>query len=244
MHYHYWKEYFTINQSHFTNLDFNIPDDLSPGDKKRITRSLQQFQKGEQSEGKHLFSYAKSFPDKTYLDCIKLFIKEEQTHARVLARFMDLHGIPRIKDHWSDSIFRGLRKLAGLENTIIVLVTAEIIAKVYYLALGKATTSVLLQKICDQVLQDEDQHLAFQAHTLNYFYSSSSRIKQILTRSWHRLLMAGTIFVVWLCHKEVLKKGDSFFGKFFMETMLVYFEVEQQIKIKNTPRLVYSGTLK
>lgn len=233
MDYHYWKEYFTINQTHFDHLDWNVADELTAAEKKCITRSLQQFQKGEQSEGKHLFSYAKTFPDPAYLDCIKLFIKEEQKHARVLARYMDLHAIPRIKDHWIDNVFRGLRTLAGLENTIIVLVTAEIIAKVYYRALQNATSSVLLQKICNQVLQDEDQHLAFQAHTLNHLYTSSSRFRQIITRSWHRLLMTGTIFVVWLWHKKVLKSGGSFFSKFFMETMLVYFEVEQQVKTRN-----------
>ena len=230
MSYLYWKNYFISNQTHFDNLDFKVADKLSPKEKRLITQSIQQFQKGEHSEGKHLFSFAKTFPDITYLDCIRLFIKEEQKHASVLARFMERYKIPRVKDHWMDAVFRSLRNLAGLENTIIVLVTAEIIAKVYYQALGNATSSVLLQKICNQVLEDEDQHLAFQAYTLNHFYSSSSRIRQIITRSWHRILMIGTIFAVWFWHKKVLIRGGRFFSKFFMETMLVYFEVEQQIK--------------
>jgi hypothetical protein len=234
MSYRHWKEYFIANQTHFEDLDWKVTDELSAEEKKCIYRSLQQFQKGENSEGKHLFSFAKTFPDPEYFESIKLFIKEEQKHALVLAKFMDLHHIPKIKSHWIDSVFRGLRKFAGLENTIIVLVTAEIIAKVYYKALNQATSSVLLKKICNQILQDEDQHLAFQATTLNQFYQLSPRWIQIITRSWHRLLMTGTILVVWLWHKKVLKSGGSFFSKFFMETMLVYFEVEQGIKRNQT----------
>jgi len=233
MDYRYWKEYFIINQRHFEHLDWNVNDALSADEKQCITHSLQQFQKGENSEGKHLFTFAKTFPDPEYFESVKLFIREEQKHAQVLARFMELHEIPRIKGHWIDSVFRGLRKFAGLENTIIVLVTAEIIAKVYYRALAEATDSVLLKKICNQILQDEDQHLAFQATTLRHFYHSSPRWKQVITRSWHRLLMTGTTFIVWLWHKRVLKSGGSFFGKFFMETMLVYFEVERNVKLSS-----------
>jgi hypothetical protein len=231
MSYRYWKDYFTANQTHFDQLDWNVADELSAEEKKCIYNSLQQFQKGENSEGKHLYSFAKTFPDPEYFESIKLFIKEEQKHAQVLAKFMELHSIPKIKSHWIDSVFRGLRKFFGLENTIIVLVTAEIIAKVYYRALFQASSSTLLKKICNQILQDEDQHLAFQATTLNHFYHSSPRWKQIITRSWHRILMTGTIFVVWLWHKKVLKSGGSFFSKFFMETMLVYFDVERNIKL-------------
>ncbi len=236
MNYIDWKKYFDSNKTHFDDINFEEGGYLLPHEKKSITSSLQQFQKGEQSEGKHLFSYAKTFSDPAYLECIKLFIKEEQKHAMVLARFMKVNGIPGIKKHWMDKIFRQLRKLAGLENTLIVLVTAEIIAKVYYKALENATDSILLKRICIQILEDEDQHLSFQAFTLQHFYTSSTRLKQIITRSWHRLLMTGTILVVWVGHRKVLKNGGSFFSKFFMETMLVYFEVEQQIKTKSEPR--------
>ncbi|MBC7848502.1 MAG: ferritin-like domain-containing protein [Chitinophagaceae bacterium] len=230
MDYQSWKQHFQSNQHQFDHIDWHVVDHLTEHEKETICTSLQQFQRGENSEGKHLLKYAKKFADPSYAEAIKLFIKEEQRHAMILAQFMDLHKIPRIKDHWVDSIFRALRKYAGLENTIIVLVTAEIIAKVYYRSLGSATDSIILKKICHQILADEDQHLLFQADTLHHFYRDSSRLHQIVTRSWHRLLMTGTIFVVWFSHRKVLKSNGGFFGRFFMETMLVYFEVERSIK--------------
>src|ERR1043165_3604708 len=118
----YWKNYFVSNKDHFEDMDWNKIDLLVPDEKEMITRSLQQFQKGEQSEGKHFFSYAKTFPDARYLEVVRLFIREEQTHAFILAKFMELKGIPRIKSHWVDNIFRLLRKLADLENTVTVLI--------------------------------------------------------------------------------------------------------------------------
>src|ERR1700737_1503652 len=112
-----WKRHFEENQSHFSNLDWKTMDILSDGEKNIIADSIAQFQKGENSEGKHLFNHAKKYRDPAYLECIKLFIREEQMHARVLGRFMEMNKIPKIKKHWVDDIFRSLRKIAGMENT-------------------------------------------------------------------------------------------------------------------------------
>jgi len=235
----YWKNYFISNRSHFEDINWNIPVQLSQKEIKLITSSLQQFQKGEQSEGKHFFAFAKTFPDPLYLEIIRLFIQEEQTHARVLGRFMDREGIPRIQQHWVDNIFRWLRKLADLENTITVLITAEIIAKIYYKALKNATGSTVLQQLCDQILRDEDQHIAFQSYTLNIFFWKKGRIRKFFSRGWHQILMAGTILIVWFDHRNVLKAGGYSFSIFFMETMLVFLESDKLIRKQNNLQLAY-----
>jgi len=232
MNYTEWEDFFKQNQVHFRDIDFAAPDELSGDEKAIIHSSLQQFQRGENSEGKHLFAFAKTNPDPAYLRCISLFIREEQTHARVLGIFMDKHNIPRIKKHWVDGVFRFLRKSAGLENTIRVLLTAEIISKVYYVALRNATGSSLLKQICTQILKDEDQHIAFQCDTLNPFYRQKSFIGKLFTRTWHFTLMTGTILVVWLHHQKVLKKGGYRFRTFFYSTLKVFFDAESDIKRK------------
>jgi len=233
MEYSYWKDHFERNQSHFRHIDWEEPDELTVAEKALIKRSIQQFQHGENSEGKHLFQFAKTMNNEEYLQSIRLFIKEEQTHARVLARFMDKYGIEKIKDHWVDGVFRWLRKLVGLENSVLVLLTAEIISKVYYDALNNATGSALLQKICAQVFQDEDQHIAFQCCTLNLLHEKKNSFSKFLTRSWHLFLMTGTILVVWGYHKKVLKKGGYYFSRFFLQTMLVFLNADELIKNKN-----------
>jgi hypothetical protein len=230
MNYTDWKNYFLLNQSHFKDIDFSADDILTEEEKSLIYISLQQFQRGENSEGKHLFSFAKRNPDPEYLPCISLFIREEQSHARVLGTYMEKHHIKKIKSHWVDGVFRWLRKIANLENTIRVLLTAEIIAKVYYKALHNATQSQLLQKICRQILRDEDQHIAFQCFTLQPFYKHKSIWRKLVVRTWHLTLMTGTIAVVWWHHKKVLRKGGYSFIGFLSDTLDVFFEVQRTIR--------------
>jgi hypothetical protein len=226
MNYSYWKKHFETNRSHFSDINWSEGDNLSAWEKKLVTSSLQQFQKGENSEGKHLFSYAKTFPDPLYLDCIRLFICEEQMHAKVLGTFMHRHSIPAIKSHWVDSVFRSLRKLAGIQNTIMILLIAEIISKVYYAALKKATHSGLLQKICAQILKDEDQHISFQCFTLQLLFQRKSAFTKFLIRTLYFILMSGTIAIVWFYHSRVLKRGGHSFLSFRQAVMTVYYDCE------------------
>lgn len=230
MSYEYWKNHFETNRSHFEDIDWDIMDGLVESEKRLITKSLQQFQKGEHSEGKDLFSCARSFGNPLYVECIRIFICEEQKHAMVLGRYMDKENIPKIREHWMVNIFRWLRKRAGLENTLTVLLVAEVISKVYYKALANATLSEILKKICKQILYDEDYHIAFQVYTLGILYQRRSWLGKLFTRTWNSVLMTGTIFVVWSQHARVLKAGGFSFMKFMLETLLVYVEADRQIR--------------
>jgi len=233
-----WKIYFENNQSHFDHIEWNTAPQLSEDEKKLITNSLQQFQKGEQSEGKHLYSYAKTFPDPAYVEAIRLFIKEEQDHARVLARFMEIENIPRIRKHWLDNIFRVLRKLSNLENTVTVLITAEIIAKPYYKALKNATNSRLLVDLCNQILTDEEGHIAFQVDTLKAFYLKKNMLSRFMSRVWHRILMMATILIVWKQYHRLFNATGSTLSIFFMETMLIFLAADREIRgISNSQTL-------
>jgi hypothetical protein len=218
MHFQYWFNYFKDNQIHFDHIDWSADDKLTEKEKQLITSSIQKFQMGEHSEGKHFLAFAKTMEDESYLLTVKIFIKEEQDHAAVLGKFMQLHGILKITKDPIDCVFRWLRKLAGIEGTITVLLTAEIIAMVYYKALKNATRSTILQKICHQILVDETMHLAFQSDTLKVIYKNKNPLSLFVSRWMHRILMAGTILVVWFFHSNVLKAGGYSLLSYFKET--------------------------
>lgn len=202
-----WRNYFEANQNHFTSFDWEINETITDQERDIIRSSIRQFQKGENSEGKNLIKYAKDFGNPIYLETIKLFIKEEQRHALVLGKFMALNGIEKLKKHWVDDIFRKLRKLGSLENSVLVLITAEIIATVYYKALYRATQSRTLKSLCSQILEDEEMHINFQSFTLRQFYQKRSSAGRRFVRGFHRLLMFGTTVLVWFHHIRVLKAG-------------------------------------
>ena len=79
-----WANYFSANQNHLDNLSWDDTYRLTERELRAIRYSLPQFQQGEHSEGKHLYQKAKDLGDPDYVAAIRLFIREEQGHARVL----------------------------------------------------------------------------------------------------------------------------------------------------------------
>src|SRR5262249_7311040 len=138
---------------------------------------------------------------------IKLFIREEQRYARDLGRFLHLAGIPLLQRTWPDTVFRWLRHRAGLELSIRVLITAEIIARVYYIALHNATGSTVLRRLCEQILADEEAHVRFQAERLAILRSRGARWWLKCIHGWQRFLFWGACLVVWWKHGRALRAG-------------------------------------
>ncbi|MET0463720.1 MAG: ferritin-like domain-containing protein [Chitinophagaceae bacterium] len=234
-----WKEYYEQNRNHFAHIDLDRPDELTAEERAVIASSLQQFQRGEHSEGKHLYAFAQQFGDQDYLDCIRLFIPEEQRHAMVLAAYMKRKGIPLLRGHWVDNVFRWLRQLSGIENTVRVLLVAEIIAKVYYQALFNATSSGLLKDICKQILKDEDQHILFQCDALRQFQRKRSKSGRLFFSLSQAILMTGTAVVVWWHHRKVLYRGGYDFRQFFKRTLAVFTETNTYINQRDNAESIF-----
>lgn len=225
-----WKLYFLRNRHNFALVDWNDNAELQHHERRTIAASIAQFQRGENSEGKNLMRYARIMGDFHYIEAVTEFIREEQMHAAGLARFMAVEGLPRIGRHWVDSVFRWLRTLSGLEVSITVLITAELIATAYYKALRDATRSLKLQAICNQILLDEEMHINFQSFTLRKFFVHHSPLRQKLSRIAHRILMAGTIGVVWLHHRKVLKAGGYTLSSFFRDVFDEFNRSERMLR--------------
>lgn len=229
-----WLSYYQSNSGNFDHIEWNDLDKITLEELDTITSSIQQFQKGENSEGKNLIRYAEEFGDKDYFDSIILFIKEEQRHAMVLSEFMELNSIPKINEHWVDNVFRKLRVFSGIENSIVVLLTAEIIAAVYYRALKNATESKLLNDICRQILKDEEMHINFQSYFLHQLYRRKSSPGKLFFNTFRKTLMTGTLMVVWNFHKKVLKRGGYDFERFSEEIFKEFDRTADMISGRKT----------
>jgi rubrerythrin len=190
---------------------------------RTITPSIQQFQLGEGSRGQRLLERGQKFGravnDPLFGDALDRFIKEEQQHSRYLAAFMESQSIPLVEKHWVDTVFRKLRGLAGLELSLSVLVTAELIAVPYYRALRGATGSPILKMICTRILEDESCHLKFQASMLARTASTRPALFQSALSELHRLFLLGTILVVWIEHRAVIQGAGYDFQRFKSETL-------------------------
>lgn len=206
-----WHEYYVSNSQNIMRHSGNDTGDLTEREKHRIAKSIAAFQLGEYSEGKGLLRAAEAFAATTHnqylVSITKLFIAEEQAHAMMLARFMTTHHIPFVRKHWADRVFRRLRRDVGFELSITVLITAEIIALVYYQALSASTSSTHLKHICDIIVADELNHVRYESELINGIREGKSRLYRSTIRLLHAVLFLGTTAVVYLTHRSVLNAG-------------------------------------
>jgi hypothetical protein len=221
-----WLTHFSLRSMTALHVSRCAALQLTYDERRVITASIQQFQLGEGSRGRRLLERGKKFGRRTHdpllAGALDLFIKEEQQHSQYLAAFMESQAIPLLRRHWVDCIFRVLRGLAGLELSLTVLVTAEIIAVPYYRALRNATGSPILKMICTRILEDEANHLKYQASMLARVGASRPATLRRLVSEMHRLFLVGTILVVWRDHGSVFEAAGYDFRRFKEETLLEF----------------------
>jgi len=204
-----WLNHFEYHAAHPRRIPTGLEDVLRPEERRLIAGSIATFQLGEQSEGTTLLRAAQRFAGRHQLAClvpiVELFIREEQRHAELLRAFMEDHRIPLKRRDWTDQVFRRLRRLAGFELCLCVLITAELIGNVYYRALAAATACQRLKVLCRTLVADELAHVAFESHLLLAMRAARPGWMRALLRSTHRAFFAVTACVVWLTHRAPLQ---------------------------------------
>jgi hypothetical protein len=237
-----WVEYFRKNRASLLVIPWEIGIALSAAEKRAVASSVPEFQLGESSDGSRFIEMAELYAlrsgDVEYVRALKLFIREEQRHGRDLGKVLDAAGIERITHSWSDAIFRWLRHRCGLGLSIAVLVSAEIIAKIYYLAVQRATESAVIRKLCDQILADEVEHVRFQCERLAILRRSWPGVLIGLTHAWHWFFIAGTCLVVWRKHRLLLRRGG--YG-FFSFSKSVFGELREAIGIMDPRNYLWTA---
>jgi hypothetical protein len=215
-----WVDYFRWNGTVAMRIPWHLGADLRDDERALIARSIAIFQLGESGEGRHLFRFARAWAERSgddfYCEAARLHIAEEGRHSAVLRRFMNLNSIAAFKGGSSNAIFKTLRNALGsLEISIAVLVSAELIAKVYYPALRMATQSEVLRALCDQIHREEIAHVEFQTEQLARLRVVRSHLLGSATRFLHRLLYYPTVLTVWMSHRRVLKADGLTFATFW-----------------------------
>jgi len=217
-----WVEYFYQNAPEPV-LPWIDARRLSGAERRAVTASIQQFQLGENASGDRLIERAQRFArrsgDLGFVAALRLFIREEQRHSRILAQFLRREGLPCLRRHWIHEVFRKVRGLAGVELCLKVLATAEVIARPYYSALRDATGSPLLQQICELILKEESAHLRFQSLALQKFRICRIGIAERAVKVLHRSFLLCTAMVVWMGHLPVFRAAGRSFPQFWAQAL-------------------------
>jgi hypothetical protein len=200
-----WTHYFRANAAE-PYLPWNDGYRLSGAERAVVIESIQQFQLGENAQGRRLLQRAAGL-DTEFVQALRLFIKEEQRHSDLLGRFLVMQGARCLRRHWVHATFRRVRGLAGLELRMRVLATAEVLAIPYYTALRDATGSPLLRSICCRILSEEAEHLRFQAFTFGHLGLRPSALSRGIACAAHRWFLMATTLLVWMEHRLVFRAG-------------------------------------
>jgi hypothetical protein len=206
-----WLNHFEYHSEHPRSLPAGVPNALTVADRDLIAPSIATFQLGAQSPGSNLLRAAYHFAQKHSAPQIaritELLIREEQQHAALLQAFMAAHGIPTRQHHWTDRVFRRIRKLAELELILGVLLTAELVGNVYYRALEAVTECQRLRLLCRMMVADELAHIGFESDLLLSMRAQKPAPIRAAIDLAHRSFLWGTALVVWTTHRAVLKKA-------------------------------------
>ncbi|MGA9519873.1 MAG: ferritin-like domain-containing protein [Myxococcaceae bacterium] len=200
-----WRRYFESNgaRPHPTP---EAPCSLSPEQQETLLRSLQSFQLGETSEGRLAHEIDQvSFrgTDEDFRACIKLFVREEGRHARLLGLMVKALGGSLLQRHWTASSFTWIRRAMGIRIKLLIALVAEVVGAVFYGMLAESlpagTFAQALRHICD----DERAHLAFQ---VDFF---RTQLRSPLARAAFRpiwwALSCAAVAVVLFDHRRTLR---------------------------------------
>ncbi|MFI1380004.1 ferritin-like domain-containing protein [Embleya sp. NPDC020886] len=162
-----------------------------------LVRSIQRFQVGEGSDGRVLIAKAAADGDDVYTATIRLFVAEEQNHARLLAHLLAAAGEDTIPGHWSDAVFRRLRRSLGLRLELMVLMVAEVIALPYYGALRDGVDDPLAAEVAARILADEERHVPFHCDFLRASLADLARpTRAVAVAGWWVIAAGATAVVV------------------------------------------------
>ncbi|MDO3625554.1 ferritin-like domain-containing protein [Mucilaginibacter sp. BT774] len=210
-----WIGHFKANALE-KRVNWALKPHITPEEICTILPSLQAWQLGETSEGKHLIAastkYAHAIGDLPYIEAVKLFIKEEQKHGNNLGLYLDRIGQPRVTKNWGDSLFRRVRYFnTNMEIWTLAVIVVESTAQIFYQALKDATHCELLKQICNDILIDEAYHITFQTERLAIIYEGKSNFSKAWRRVVYKNFFYMTATLVWIAHRKLFKAGGNSF---------------------------------
>jgi hypothetical protein len=229
----YWIGHFMTNALQ-KRVNWDKAPNITDNEISTVLPSLQAWQLGETSDGKHLIAaserYAGKISDPKYVDAVKLFIKEEQKHGNNLGCYLDSIGKPRIKQNWGDTLFRKVRYFnTSMELWTLAVIVVESTAQIFYQALKDATGCELLKEICTDILIDEAYHITFQTERLAIIFCGKTSFSKAWRRVFYRYFFYGVSALVWFAHGKLFKAGGNTFEIYIRKMEFKYIKTLKMI---------------
>lgn len=154
-----------------------------------LARSLAVFQAGEAGEGRIARQIDRALLpgiDDDYRMALKMFVREEGRHAKILAQAVRALGGELQRTQWSERLFVGGRRLLGVRLKLLVLLAAEVVGIGVYGALAERLGTCSIGQALRELCEDEAMHLEFHCE----FFRTQT------TSRWRRAAFSGVWWAV------------------------------------------------
>ncbi len=204
----WWATHFRANAWREWQIPWQDNPALSPREFTLISASIAEFQRGESSEARNYLAkssvFAATAHEPSFHEASVLFVGEENEHAALLLRFMNLAGIAPRQTTFSDGIFRRIRAVSDIGWSSRVLIIAELVAQEYYPCLSGTTRHPALRRVCDKLIHDEFAHIRFQVERIARAEADRGAGVLMLREGLQTFLTLGAALVVYREHRGVL----------------------------------------
>lgn len=214
-----WLQYFETNRLNRPEPDWSLPFPEDARTAAKLAASFSHFQLGETGGGTFLLRGAQTryADDPDYAAALSLFIAEEHEHARLLARLVERFGGSLIRKHWTHFLFRLVRQALGVRFEVQILVIAELVGTAYYRVLGRRVRDRIVEQVCELLLRDEAQHIAFHLDRFATDQEHWLPIEQALWAAQFQALFLAAAHIAWIDHRPALESVGATAREFFTE---------------------------
>lgn len=204
-----WRTCFEVLEDQHAEVSAEGVGPLAPIVERGLRASLPTFQIGETGTGSHLIRAAEKVADDDYVEALRLFVKEEQEHARLLALVCNALDIEMLESHWTDGVFQFVRRAFGLRGEVLTLLVAEFVSQRFYELLAEGVGEPTLAAIFRSIHEDEVRHLDFHAATLPEHLDRWPTPIWSLARAIWLTLIVGSTAVVAVDHRHAIRACGS-----------------------------------
>lgn len=191
---------------------------LAPVVEATLRQSLPVFQLGKTGAGFHLLNQARGVVSDDLLCALRLFVVEEQEHARLSALICSSLDITMLDEHWSDGLFRRVRRIRGFRLEMLMMLIAEFITAEIYETLTDGVGDPALSRLFARMHADELRHLEFLMSVLpSHLGRLPSPIGTATARAWKPIAYSA-VAIVAIEHRALLRACGSNPRKFFRST--------------------------
>lgn len=195
---HHWREHFEVQRDRpFPELikPYGLPAEWV----EALVYSLSRFQIGEGGEGRIAYEIDKAdMPtiDYDYRSSLKLFVREEGRHARILGMMVRELGGSLLSETWTNRLFRSTRRCMGIQLKLLVLLVAEVVGIGFYSFLKNRLPSGTFRAALKEIIDDEAFHLAFHTEYFRRALTTPFHKVVFLTLWWSVSLAACTVVFI------------------------------------------------